>query len=162
MNTLVDLFNLGMLRNFPDILPDKNGIVLNLGPGNKHIDGAIELEWPQWNAEKDKIPFDDNTVDMIHCYHFLEHIKNVHFVLNEINRVLKPGCHINIVVPYYNTLLQIRDLDHKTAFTEQTWNVLYDDSYYVKNKLNKMHIHFNMIMGEKQEYLALITQLVKL
>jgi len=161
VKTLIELFNLGMIRNYPDIIPDKDGIVLNLGPGEKHIDGAIELEWPEWDAECQAIPHDDNSVDMIHCYHFLEHIGNTHFIMSEIERVLKPGGHVNIVVPYYNSQLMSHDPDHKTPFCETTWKNIFCTARYVKNKVKPLHIHFNMIMGDCEKNLVLITQLVK-
>lgn len=160
-STIIDLFNLGMMRDYSDILPDKTGVILNLGPGNKHIDGAIELEYPSWDAECDEIPFDNNSVDQIHAYHFLEHIRNVPFLLNECNRVLKTGGHINIVVPYYKSSMQFQDLDHKTHYTENTWKVLFDTTYYSKGKVIGFDVHFNMIMGDSEKNLCLITQLVK-
>ncbi len=161
-SNVMNLFNLGMIRNHPDALPDKKGLVLNLGPGEKHIAGALGLEWPGWDAETNAIPFSDNSVDMIHCYHFLEHIQNSFWIISEIERVLRIGGHINIVVPYYTSNLFAQDLDHKTAFNENTWKNLFDKSRYVKNKVNEMNIHFNMIMGDCEKNLALVTQLVKI
>lgn len=162
MKTLVDLFNFGMFRNYPDILESKKGIVLNLGPGNKHIDGAIPLEYPDWDAECDCIPLPDNSIDMIHCYHFLEHIKNVPFVISEIRRVLKPGGHVNIVVPYYSSSMQAQDLDHKSCFTENTFKVLFNNDYYQKGKVEPMEIATNFIMGDCEKNLCLVIQLRKI
>lgn len=163
MKTLIELFNLGMLRNYPDIIPDVYGIVLNLGPGEKHIDGAIELDWPEWDAETMPIPFADNSVDMIHCYHFLEHIANTHFIMKEIQRVLKPGGHINIVVPHYKAQIMAQDPDHKTAFCETTWNNVFSShKRYSKGKIDPMKIHMNMLIGDCEKNIVLITQLVKL
>lgn len=159
--TLVELFNIGMMRKYPDPLKDKYGTVLNIGAGNKPIEGAIPLDWPAWNAEIDVIPYESNSIAMIHCYHFLEHIKNVPFVLSEMRRVLIPGGHINIVVPYYNSSMQAQDLDHKSCFTENTWKVLFDSAYYQKGKVIPMEIHTNFIMGDQEKNLCLVTQLRK-
>lgn len=161
MNTLIDLFNTGMARTYNDIIPDVEGVVLNLGAGKKLIPGSIPIDLPLWNAETDEIPYDSNSVDMIHCYHFLEHISNVVFVIREIRRVLKPGAHVNIVVPYYNSSLQYQDLDHKHAFTENTFKTLFDSSYYIKGKVGSMVIATNFIMGDCEKNLSLIIQLVK-
>ena len=163
MITLIDLFNLGMMRTYSDIIPDKkSGLILNLGPGNKTINGTIPLEYPEWNAETDAIPHPDNSVEQIHAYHFLEHIHNVVGVISECQRVLVPGGHINIVVPYYNSQMAIQDLDHKHFFCERTWNHLFRNDYYEKDKLKSMKIHLNLIMGDSERTLALITQLVKI
>jgi len=43
-----------------------------------------------WNAEK-VFPFEDNTVDLITAFEFIEHIKGYKHFLKECNRVLKPG-----------------------------------------------------------------------
>lgn len=49
----------------------KNGIILNVGAGNKNIRDSIPLDYPEWNADKDKIPYADESIVGIHCYHFL-------------------------------------------------------------------------------------------
>ena len=151
-----------MARNYAEIIPDAEGIVLNLGPGSKHIDGAIELEYPDWDAEKDNIPLMTDSVDMIHAYHILEHVRNIPFLIKEINRVLKPGGHVNIVVPYYSSQLQAQDLDHKTSFTEKSFSTLFQTSYYSKGKAEPMKIATNFIMGDCEKNLCLVIQLVKL
>jgi len=163
MKTLVELFNFGMMRNYHDIIPDKeSGLILNLGPGNKTIPKTITLEYPEWDAEVDDIGFIDNSVEQIHAYHFLEHIRNVPHVIAECERVLKPGGHMNIVVPYYNSQLQAQDLDHKTPFTEHTFRTLFCTDYYSKNKVKPMRIATNFIMGDCEKNLCLIVQLVKI
>jgi len=159
--SLVSIFNLGMYRKHPEPLPDKTGLVLNLGPGEKHIDGSVPLEYPEWDAEYDSIPFADGTVDMIHCYHFLEHIQNTWMILDEIHRVLRHHGHINIVVPYYSSQLQAQDPDHKKAFTENTWRTIFDSTRYKKDKSRPLKVYTNFIMGDCEKNLVLITQLVK-
>jgi predicted SAM-dependent methyltransferase len=166
MDTLLQLFNLGMMRNYPDIIPCVNhntpaNIILNLGPGKKHIEGALEFDYPEWDAEKDPIPINDSRVSMIHCYHFLEHIQNVPFVISEINRVLRPGGHVNIVVPYYKSAMQAQDLDHKSQYTEKTFQHLFNSHYYTKGKVAPMDIVTNFIMGDCEANLCLIVQLRK-
>jgi len=163
MKTLVELFNFGMMRNYHDIIPDKeSGLILNLGPGNKTIPKTITLEYPEWDAEVDDIGFIDNNVEQIHAYHFLEHIRNVPHVIAECERVLKPGGHMNIVVPYYTSQIQAQDLDHKSCFCETTFKVLFDKDYYSKDKVKQMKIATNVIMGDTERTLCLIVQLVKI
>jgi len=162
ITSLVDLFNLGMMRDYPEIKQRyTEGKELNIGPGNKHIDGCQEIEYPQYDAEKDLIPFANDEFDVIHCYHFLEHIRNVPMVIAEINRVLKPGGHANIVVPYYKSAMQAQDLDHKSQFTEKTFGHLFNNEYYSKGKCVTMDIATNFIMGDCEANLCLVVQLVK-
>ena len=162
MITLLQLFNAGMMREYPEILPMPNGVVLNIGAGNKHFDGAIPLDWPNWDAETMGIPYADNSVDGIHCYHFLEHINNVREVIAEMIRVTRPGGVINIVVPYALSPSHMGDLDHKQNFAEKSFPRLFDSTYYNKGKLaNTARIQANMIMGDCYQNLCLVVQLVK-
>lgn len=47
------------------------------------------------------IPCGDNTVDEVRASHVLEHVKNPHFLLNEIHRVCKNKAKVTIIVPLY-------------------------------------------------------------
>jgi ubiquinone/menaquinone biosynthesis C-methylase UbiE len=164
MTTLTDLFNIGMMRSYPEPVPDvdhdSSTIVLNIGAGNKRIHGSRELDYPKYDAETMRIPYPDCSVDQIHCYHMLEHINNVPFFIGEVDRVLKKGAHINIVVPYYSSLLYASDPDHKTPFTERSFERLFSTEHYVKDKVEPMHVATNFIMGDCEANLCLVIQLV--
>lgn len=159
------MFYLGMDRTIPNIWQPPSqafGTAFNLGSGSKVIPGAIPLDYPQWDADRDLIPAMANSVTMIHAYHFLEHVRDPIRVLQECQRVLVPGGVINIVVPYYNAQIAAQDLDHKHQFCEQTWQILFANPYYDKNKIEwKLRVHFNLICGIVERNLCLMTQLVK-
>jgi SAM-dependent methyltransferase len=160
----MDLFNLGMQREYNEILEDFDPIkyrVVNLGPGNKTIPFTEELEYPEWNAETDPLPYPSRTVAQIHAYHFLEHIQNIVPLMQEMRRVLLPGGHINIVVPYYLGAMAHTDVDHKRTFSEKIWTNLFQNKDYSKGKVEYMEIATNMIMGDRLENLCLVTQLRK-
>jgi len=90
---------------------DDNSVVLDLGCGHGEFlsygpQSAIGLDWNDANVavaaqtgrqvvkgDVRAIPFQDATMDGIHCSHVLEHLvpHDVHRVLSEIDRVLKPG-----------------------------------------------------------------------
>lgn len=170
ITSLEDLFFVGMDRELPNIVnSNKNNncsfgnIELNIGAGNKRLRTAKELSLDNgWNAETDMIPYNNESVAVIHAYHFLEHINNIVFVLQEFQRVLKVGGVVNIVVPYYSSQMAFQDLDHKRFFTENTWRKLFNNEYYDKNKVEwKFEVGLNVIMGIEERCLALITQLIK-
>lgn len=164
LNTLLDIFNLGMMRDYKEAIPcapREGSVQLNIGAGHKLIEGTNVLDWPEWNAETDRIPYHDDSVDIIHCYHFLEHIDNVVGVISEMRRVLKPGGVINIMVPYWTSLMRHQDLDHKHSFTEKTFPHLFNNRYYNKGKVDPMYIHLNMIIGDCNDNLCLVVQLSK-
>lgn len=164
INSLLGLFNLGMMRMHDEVIPcapNPATVQLNIGAGHKLIEGTAVLDYPYWDAETQRIPYADDSVDVIHCYHFLEHINNVVGVIREMRRVLKPRGVINIVVPYWTSLMQHQDLDHKHSFTEKTFPHLFNSTYYVKGKVEPMYIHMNMIMGDCNANLCLVVQLSK-
>ena len=155
-----------MKRELPKLLSFPHGsdcTILNLGAGNAPIRFAVGLDLPDWDADCMRIPYEDESVDGIHAYHFLEHVKNPISMLLEIQRVLKPGSHINIVVPYYTSSMAVHDLTHEHFFCEDTWKTLFDNPYtspQVKERW-RLKVHANFIMGIVQRNLALFTQLIK-
>lgn len=50
-----ELFELGMKRNLPQLLDFPAGPVANLGCGRHVLDGAINLDFPDWEAERYEI-----------------------------------------------------------------------------------------------------------
>lgn len=159
----IKLFKLAMKRNIPYIVDIDSGLHLNLGAGETAIGNAFNLDYPKWDADSDPIPYGDNSVSLIHAYHFLEHCENPVKVLQECQRVLVPrGC-MNICVPYYSAAINAQDLDHKHSFTEETWKTLFKNQYYDKNQVIwKFEVGFNLICGVVERNLCLLTQLIKM
>jgi len=163
MSDFQTFFKLGMKRDVPPVLNmPEQGLVLNLGAGYSPIYGAVSIDWPEWDADSDPLPYDDETVDGIHAYHFLEHLADPKRVLREMQRVLKVGGIAQIVVPYYSSPIAHHDLDHKSWFTEDTWRNTFTDVAYAKgHKGWRWHIGFNVIAGIAERNLCLMTQLIK-
>ena len=48
-----------------------------------------------------RLPFDDESVDFLHCSHLIEHLEfeSLHELLSEMHRVLRPGGHLVISSP---------------------------------------------------------------
>jgi len=53
----------------------------------------------QCNLEHDKLPFDDESVDVIIMNQIMEHVKEVFWILHEVSRVLKVGGKFIVGVP---------------------------------------------------------------
>lgn len=167
---LTSFFEAGMSRDLPvfelgkekETGPFISLARLNLGPGHKQIEGTRSLDLPEWDADKDAIPFPDESITDIFAFHFLEHCADPIEVLRECQRALTIGGVLNIVVPYYSSNLQAHDLDHKHSFSEDTWKTLFSTDYYSKGHEGwKFKIGLNMIMGIVERNLCLFTQLIK-
>lgn len=87
---------------------------INLACGNNYIVSAewlnIDFESNTKHVKKinllDKLPFPNNSFEVIYSSHFIEHIDcdKVHSFLLECNRILKPGGSIRIVTPDFEKL----------------------------------------------------------
>jgi ubiquinone/menaquinone biosynthesis C-methylase UbiE len=98
---------------------------INIGSGNSKIDGFVTVDYdnslnPDYclNVEKDNLPFDDNSVDVIVAHHILEHLGEGYFhCLQEIYRVCKHGATIDIRVPHPRHDSFIADPTHRRPIT---------------------------------------------
>ena len=163
--TIQELFELGMKRELPGLLHPEGPDQLNLGAGHAIIEGARNLDYPDWDAEFDPIPEATGAVDAIYAFHFLEHLRgdDVVRILRECERVLRPGGILTVVVPHRLSSMAFHDLDHKSFWTEDTWKTLLGTPYYDKNRERpwRLRVHANFIMGVAERNLALFTQLVR-
>ena len=85
------LFKWGMDRDIPPPLDFPAGQIINVGAGTKHIEGAASIDYPEWDADLEPLPYLDNSIAGIHAYHFLEHVCDPVALLLEFQRVLQMG-----------------------------------------------------------------------
>lgn len=149
-------------RSIPEWVPDLPGETLNLGAGTKHINSALELDLPRWDADTMPIPFPDESISNIYAIHFLEHVRDPVNMLQECQRVLIDGGHLNVGLPYYSSQIAHHDLDHKSFWCEDTWHQLFQNDYYSKNHEGwQFKIGTNLIFGLVERNIMLITQLIR-
>ena len=74
------------------------------------------------------LPFEDNSIDEIYSFHFLEHVDDLEFVLKEIYRVLKPNGKKIGTVPHFANPYFYSDPSHNNFFG------LYSFSYFDKDQ----------------------------
>jgi len=109
-------------------------VVLELGCGpSKRIQNAITVDMLDIDGVDivcdldNGLPFlEDNSIDEIHSFHFLEHVKDINFMMAEIYRVLKTGGIHSGTVPYFGNPYFYSDPTHKSTFG------LYTFSYFSK------------------------------
>jgi ubiquinone/menaquinone biosynthesis C-methylase UbiE len=120
---------------------------LDLGCGNKKKDGFTGVDIIALSGvdvvcdlEKFPWPFEDNSVDEIHCSHYVEHTQDLVKFMDEVWRIAKPGAKITIVAPYYSSILAAQDPTHRRPISAETffyfskkWREDYTIGYYPIN-----------------------------
>jgi|TARA_B100000003_G_scaffold193318_1_gene193652 SAM-dependent methyltransferase len=105
-------------------------------PGYKII--GIDI-WENSDADliipANKLPFDNESVDVIHTRHFLEHFTYNETVdlFSEFFRVLKPKSKLEIIVPHVSCIAAFQDPTHKAFFTKRSFYKYQHTGFSVKN-----------------------------
>jgi len=98
---------------------------LNLGAGDVKLEGYTTVDYDsntnpdyQLDIEKERLPFEDNTVETVVAHHILEHLGEGYFhVLQELYRVCKHGAIIDIRVPHPRHDSFLADPTHRRPIT---------------------------------------------
>lgn len=102
---------------------------LDLGCGPNKREGFIGVDsiaFPGVDVVADlrkRWPWEDGSVDEVHCSHFIEHLTSVercHFV-NELYRVMKVGAPAKIVVPHWGSNRAYGDPTHQWPPVSEMW-----------------------------------------
>ncbi|MCW7482123.1 class I SAM-dependent methyltransferase [Leptospira kanakyensis] len=91
------------------------------------IDVVHDLNQRPW-------PWESSSVDEIKMYDVLEHLNDFIPSMEEIYRILKPGGHIILTVPYYNSWAVAADPTHKRGFHETSFYFFDPNSSYCKER----------------------------
>jgi len=158
-------FKIGLSRDIPQLIPLPEGdfVGVDIGASGTKKIMPVCVGLPDWRWPRDNLPFQDDTVDVATAFHFLEHLSGEDAIsmLREIERVLKPGGVVNVVVPYYNSSMQAHDLTHKSCYNESTFDNLFNCAYYDIAGNWSLKIHAQFIMGIVERNMALFAQLIK-
>ena len=118
-------------------LEHMSSVSLELGCGNrKQVKGAIGID--QFDHESVDIvgdvmavlgQFPDQSVDSVHSFHFFEHVADLQGLLKEVERILKNGGNLEVVVPHFSSPYFYSDVTHRSFFG------LYSFDYFVAKTL---------------------------
>lgn len=102
-------------------------VKINVGCGITKFEGYARCDREQkvepefcFDAEKDKWPFEDDSVDEVMCENLLEHVRDLDHFMGEAWRVLKNEGKLNILTPYFRHRDAFSDPDHIRFFTEDS------------------------------------------
>jgi hypothetical protein len=103
----------------PEIVKD----VLNLGCGNKHRDGAVNLD-VTGATSPDVVhdlnvmpwPFQESQFTEVHAYDVIEHLADIPAVMTEIHRIARAGAKVFITVPHFSCANAFTDPTHRHYF----------------------------------------------
>ncbi|UCO97924.1 methyltransferase domain-containing protein [Metapseudomonas lalkuanensis] len=99
---------------------------IDLGCGKRKQDGFIGVDrfpMPEVDVIADideRLPFADNSIDLLFSSHSLEHVRDLMSTMREIYRVCKHGAQVCIVAPYNEQKLNIANPYHIGVFNEHT------------------------------------------
>ena len=144
------------------ITPDIKGNKLHIGCGYILFKDFINIDIAGEPLKPDMIvnienglPFPDNYFSHIFSSHVLEHVKpdKFHFVLEEIYRVAKPNCILELHLPYDRISMRTA-LDHYRTFNWKSFENCEAGNrrnYYINFKvkrLNKMPNKFIRVLSQ--------------
>jgi ubiquinone/menaquinone biosynthesis C-methylase UbiE len=104
------------LNNFKDLGLDVVGVDIS----SEAVAFENGLDVKLCDVENEKLPFDDNTFDVIYSKSFIEHLYYPEKYLEEAYRVLKPNGMLLTLVPDWesNYKIYFDDFTHRTPFTQ--------------------------------------------
>lgn len=113
---------------------------IQLGSGSNRFDDYVNIDYdaacnPDFvlDIEKEKLPFEDNTVTSVIAHHIFEHLgEGFFFVLQEIYRVCKHGAIIDVKVPHPRHDSFLSDPTHRRPITPTGLSLF-------SKKFNKFH-----------------------
>lgn len=97
---------------------------VNIGAGKTFIPGFINIDISDradisLDLNHERLPFDDNSVDLVFSKHTFEHFDNYLHAIAEIHRVMKHGAELLVSVPYVTlTEYNLVNPYHKQHFNE--------------------------------------------
>jgi ubiquinone/menaquinone biosynthesis C-methylase UbiE len=121
--------------------PGFQGVDIASAPG---VDTVWDLEKFPWT------PFEDNSVEEVHCAHYIEHTLDWMKFMDEVWRICQDGAKVTFIAPYFTSIRAWQDPTHQRAISEATF--LYADrAWREANKLD----HYPMKCNFKTEKMVL-------
>lgn len=111
---------------------EKGVSTLNLGAGNRPLDGAVNHDRRKhrveidiaWDLNKLPWPWEDGEFDWVHAMSVLEHLDiDLLQSIDECWRILVSGGRLRVRVPYWRHETCWRDPTHRRGYTMDTFDI---------------------------------------
>ena len=90
------------LRHFHELRPDLRLYAVDLAGQPKAYPPGCEFF--RANLETDRLPWPDNSMDVVTCMHLIEHLHDLRTLLGETARLLKIGGRVYFETPHVKTI----------------------------------------------------------
>jgi len=123
---------------------------LDLGCGKKKRPGALGVDSSN-RHDPDVIhdlndfpyPFENDSFSMVYMDNVLEHLNSPLDVMCEVNRIVKPGGIVKVIVPYFRSPWAYIDPTHKHFFTVDSF-AYYDPSHPIRKRYDYVDARFKI------------------
>lgn len=140
---------------------------VDLGCGKKKLPGYIGIDCRDFNGvdyvlniEKDKLPFEDDSIDLINTEQVFEHLtcEGLFHCIDECWRVLKPKGFIRITVPKFPDDLAVLHPDHKRFFIPDTFGFFQApaNGYDPHGYLHGHFWHVNVLSKKEERIITVV------
>lgn len=128
-------------------------IILDIGCGRNKVPGSIGVDVARVGGVDvvgtvERLPFKENTADVVYLSHVLEHVDSLVDAMEEIWRVCKHGALVHIWGPHFSCgLYTWSDPTHRRAFTSTVFDYFDPSaplSYYSRARFRvlRRELHF--------------------
>jgi hypothetical protein len=125
--------------------------ILNLGCGNKRIEGAVNVDVSD-RVQADVVhdlncrpwPFRTSSFEEIVGYDVVEHVDHIVGFMEEVYRVARPGATIRLTVPHFSCANTWRDPTHRHAFAHGSLDYFcegHELAFYSTARFSKVFTH---------------------
>lgn len=141
---------------------EDRGLIIDLGAGNRRaVPEAISVDVSSatkpdvnWNLNSVPYPFDDSSASMVYCRDVLEHVDDLVLVLEEIHRIGRRDCIVEITAPHYSCSNTFRDPTHRRGFSAGSFDYFEPHSPYgyyshATFRVARRFIHFHNTRGKR-------------
>jgi SAM-dependent methyltransferase len=132
-----------------DLRPTGPGTVLDVGCGSQKWPGAVGLDISPDTAadivhDLDVFPYPiaDDSFDQVLMQDVIEHVSEPVRVIEELNRVCRPGARIQLRTPHFSSMLAYSDPTHRHYFSAEAIRTLAEPRFghYTAVRMRVVHV----------------------